>query len=103
MKYLLDTNVISESIKSTPNPAVIGKLEEHQNEVLTAAPVWHELQYGCWRLPPSRKREIIENFLIDVIRHHMIILPYDERAALWHAKERARLASDGYMPSFVDG
>ncbi len=33
----------------------------------------------------------------------MIILPYDERAALWHAKERARLVSEGYMPSFVDG
>ncbi len=46
---------------------------------------------------------ICESNFNDVIRHHMIILPYDERAALWHVKERARLASEGYMPSFVNG
>ena len=33
----------------------------------------------------------------------MTILPYDEQAAEWHAKERARLASLGQMPAFVDG
>jgi tRNA(fMet)-specific endonuclease VapC len=33
----------------------------------------------------------------------MIILPYDERAAEWHAKERARLSSLGQTPAFVDG
>jgi tRNA(fMet)-specific endonuclease VapC len=33
----------------------------------------------------------------------MTILPYDERAAEWHAKERARLTFLGQMPSFVDG
>ena len=35
--------------------------------------------------------------------HKNDILPYDEQAAEWHAKERARLASLGQMPSFVDG
>jgi tRNA(fMet)-specific endonuclease VapC len=33
----------------------------------------------------------------------MTILPYDERAAEWHAKERARLTVLGQIPSFVDG
>ena len=33
----------------------------------------------------------------------MLILPYDDRAAEWHAKERARLSSKGLTPSFVDG
>lgn len=31
------------------------------------------------------------------------ILPYDERVAWWHARERARLVSSGQPPSFVDG
>jgi tRNA(fMet)-specific endonuclease VapC len=31
------------------------------------------------------------------------MLPYGEQAAEWHAKERARLASLGQMPAFVDG
>ncbi len=33
----------------------------------------------------------------------MLILPYDDRAAEWHARERVRLASKGKMPPFVDG
>jgi len=33
----------------------------------------------------------------------MTILPYDEQAAEWHARERARLASLGQRPAFVDG
>jgi hypothetical protein len=28
---------------------------------------------------------------------------YDERAAEWHAKEQARLSSNGETPAFVDG
>ncbi len=103
MKYLLDTNVISESIKTQPSKPVLKKLEQHQHEIATAAPVWHELQYGCLRLPVSRKREIIQSFLKDVLRPGMIILPYDEKAASWHAKERARLSALGKTPSFVDG
>jgi tRNA(fMet)-specific endonuclease VapC len=103
MKYLLDTNVLSESVKTSPQKSVLKLTERHQREIVTAAPVWHELFYGCQRLPVSRKREILETFLHDVLKPNMTILPYDEQAAEWHAKERARLASLGQMPSFVDG
>ncbi len=103
MKYLLDTNVLSESMKTSPQKSVLKLAERHQHEIVTAAPVWHELFYGCQRLPVSRKREILETFLYDVLKPNMTILPYGEQAAEWHAKERARLASLGQMPSFVDG
>ncbi len=103
MKYLLDTNVLSESVKTSPQKSVLELTERHQHEIVTAAMVWHELFYGCQRLPVSRKREIIETFLHDVLKPNMTILPYDERAAQWHAKERARLTSLGQMPAFVDG
>ncbi|MCP4689663.1 MAG: type II toxin-antitoxin system VapC family toxin, partial [Desulfobacterales bacterium] len=89
--------------KEAPDKSVLEMLEKHRFEIVTAAPVWHELQYGCYRLPVSRKRELIETFLEDVVRQNMEILPYDNRAALWHAKERARLTSRGKTPSFTDG
>ena len=60
MKYLLDTNVLSESVKTSPQKSVLKLTERHQHEIVTAAPVWHELFYGCQRLPVSRKREILE-------------------------------------------
>jgi tRNA(fMet)-specific endonuclease VapC len=103
MKYLLDTNVLSESVKTSPQKSVLKLTERHQHEIVTAAPVWHELYYGCQRLPVSRKREILEIFLDDVLKPNMTILPYDERAAEWHAKERARLITLGQVPSFVEG
>jgi tRNA(fMet)-specific endonuclease VapC len=90
-------------VKTSPQKSVLELTERHQHEIVTAAPVWHELFYGCQRLPVSRKREIIETFLHDVLKPNMTILPYDERAAQWHAKERARLTSLGQMPAFVNG
>lgn len=104
MRYLLDTNVLSEAAKTIPSKNVMTMLERHQDEIVTAAPVWHELQFGYERLPRSRKKEIIASFLNDILSRTMLILPYDKRAAEWHAEERARLSSRrGVVPSFVDG
>jgi tRNA(fMet)-specific endonuclease VapC len=102
-KFLLDTNVLSEAAKTLPDRHVMTMLERHQDELVTAAPVWHELRFGCLRLPISRKREMIEAYLEDVVWKNLDILPYDERAAGQHAEERARLAAQGHTPSFVDG
>jgi tRNA(fMet)-specific endonuclease VapC len=37
------------------------------------------------------------------VRRSLPILPYDEEAAAWHARERARLAKRGLPPSATDG
>lgn len=103
LRYLLDTNILSEPLKVDPDRKVMAMLERHQEEIATAAPVWHELVFGCLRLPVSRKRGMIETYLQDVISGNMDILPYDERAAEWHAQQRARLYVQGKAPSFVDG
>lgn len=103
MKYLVDANVLSEALKTAPDKSVMKMFEKWENEIVTAAPVWHELQFGCRRLPRSRKREVIASFLNDIVKRTMLILPYDDRAAEWHARERARLSSKGSTPSFVDG
>ncbi|MDA8141267.1 MAG: type II toxin-antitoxin system VapC family toxin [Desulfobacteraceae bacterium] len=103
IRYLLDTNVISEPLKTRPNKYLLKMLQQHQHEIATAAPVWHELQFGCWRLPVSKKREMLHFFLSNVVKAGISILPYDETAASWHAAERARLSNAGKTPSFVDG
>ncbi len=103
IRYLLDTNIISEPLKPKPDAGVMAKLKSNRNRLATAAPVWHELQYGCYRLPLSRRREQNETYLYQVILPSMDILPYDEKAAAWHAQERARLEAVGKTPPFVDG
>lgn len=101
-EYLLDTNLLSEPLRPVPNSGVLRKLRMHQNKIATATVVWHELMYGCYRLPESRKRRAIEEYLQTVIWTTIPLLPYDIPAARWHALERARLEALGRKPPFVD-
>jgi len=89
--------------KEGVEPEVFEGLREHQSEIAIASVVWHELWYGCCRLPPSGKRTVIEALLRDVVARAIPILPSDQRAAQWHAEERARLAQIGRPPPFADG
>jgi tRNA(fMet)-specific endonuclease VapC len=100
---LLETNVLSEPLRPQPDPGVLAMLEQHQSEIVTASVAWHEMLFGCYRLPESARRTAIERYLFDVVRQTLPILDYDDRAAAWHAAERARLAGIGLTPSFVDG
>ncbi len=101
--FLLDTNVLSELNRATPDPSLIARLTEHENELATASVVWHELVFGASRLPPSRQRSRLEHFLVEVVAATVAVLPYDAVAADWHGRERARLMRSGRTPSFVDG
>ena len=103
LRYLLDTHIVSEPLRPVPNQEVLDHLREYQAEIALGSVVWHELWYGCWRLPPSTKRTVIEAYLKDVVARTIPILPYDQRAALWHAEERARLAQIGRPLPFADG
>jgi tRNA(fMet)-specific endonuclease VapC len=103
MNYLLDTNIVSELVKPKPDKGVMEKCMQHEGFLAIGAPIWHELQFGCYRMPMSRKRELLEIFLEEVVCRNLPILPYDEHAARWHAAERARLIGLGQTPSFVDG
>ncbi len=103
LRFLLDTDVISEPLRPVPDQAVLERLREHQAEIAIAAVVWHELWYGCYRLLESNKRTLIDAYLKNVVARAIPILSYDPRAASWHAEERARLAGIGRLPPFADG
>jgi len=103
LRFLLDTNILSEPLRPIPNSNVLEKLRQHQYEIATASIVWHELLFGCHRLSPSKKRQTIEKYLKERILPHIPILPYDINAATLHAIERARLVSIGKTPAFADG
>ena len=103
LRFLLDTSIVSSPISKTPNPEIVQRLDEHGHECAIAAPVWHELMYGCRRLPRGKRRVALETFLHSVIQVSFPILPYDELAATWHGHERARLEAIGRPAPFVDG
>ena len=103
LKFLLDTTTVSAPILKEPNRRVVKKLEQQSQYCAIAAPVWHELVYGCSRLPAGKRRAALEDYLAGVVRRSFPILPYGDNAAEWHGRERARLEESGRTPPFVDG
>ena len=103
LRYLLDTSIVSSPISREPDIAIVKQLEKHGHESAIAAPVWHELTYGCLRLPRGKRRGALETYLTDVIQPSFPVLPYDERAAAWHGQERARMESRGRPAPYIDG
>lgn len=103
LRYLLDTSIVSAPMTKAPHPRIITRLDVHGHESAIAAPVWHELTYGCRRLPRGTRRDAVESYLHDVVRASFPILGYDEAAATWHAHERARLEALGRPAPFADG
>ena len=102
LRYLLDTNILSEPARPQPNDGVVTRLRQELDGCATAALVVHELEFGLARLPDSRRKRLLSQYLRDVVGP-VPVLPYDAAAARWHALERARLARRGVTVPFVDG
>ena len=99
LSYLLDSNILSEPSRPHPNVHVQSRLLAHRHVVCTAAPVLHELRYGLARMPDGRRKQALTHYLEQAVQQRLTILPYDREAALWHAEERARLATQsGRLP-----
>jgi tRNA(fMet)-specific endonuclease VapC len=103
MIYLTDTNIVSEMMRPQPNPGVRTFWQRHHASIAIASVTWHELLAGTYRLPLSQRRSGMESFLRQHVESPFPILPYDQRAAEWHALERARLSQMGRTPSYPDG
>jgi len=103
LQYLLGTSIVSSPVSKIPNPRIAKRLDQHGHLCAIAAPVWHELTYGCRRLPSGKRRTALEAYLNEVVHPSFPILPFDEVAATWHGRERARLESMGRAAGYVDG
>ncbi|HEY4000219.1 MAG TPA: type II toxin-antitoxin system VapC family toxin [Candidatus Xenobia bacterium] len=102
MRYLLDTNALSEPARPRPNARLLERWDRFGHQLSTASIVWHELWYGALRLSPGRRQEQLLAYLEDTIGPRVPVLPYDDRAAVWHAAERVRLVAVGRPMPFGD-
>ncbi|MEM6337686.1 MAG: type II toxin-antitoxin system VapC family toxin [Bacteroidota bacterium] len=103
IRFLLDTNVISDVARPEPQPSVLSRYERHFHESALAATSWHELLYGVERLPAGRRKTELSRYMLNVIAPSLPVFSYDSAAAEWHAQERARLDAAGRTRSYTDG
>jgi predicted nucleic acid-binding protein len=83
MKYLLDTCVLSELAKSTPNIHIQNWFEARKtHELCTSAITWAELQRGVARLPQSKRQTELALWLQKLeAGFEDRILPFNKNAA----------------------
>ena len=75
MSFLLDTNAVSEWMKPQPNPGLISWMETvDEDRVFLSVVTLVELRYGIERLPASKKRRRLEDWL-----GHELALRFEER------------------------
>jgi len=86
---ILDTNVVSETIRPRPSTSVIGWIDaQSAHQLYLCTPVLAELRYGMERLETGLRKQAlcrtIERFEGDVFKNR--ILTFDEPAARAYAK-----------------
>ena len=93
--YLLDTNVISEVIRSTPHTRVVTFLTKHDDLWLSSI-VIHELEYGLQRMAQGQRRASLQDGLLGIIAEYEDrILPLERVGAEWAARFRAQAQRSG--------
>ena len=92
---LLDTNVVSETVRSEPDGGVLAFLSgDHQFWLSTI--VVHELEFGVKMLPAGRRRDLIAAAVRSLAAHYGDrILPVGVEEAEQAANLRARTRQSG--------
>src|SRR3990167_11312088 len=103
MSYLVDTNVLSESVKKNPDPKVIEWLRIHESKLYVSVISLGEICRGIERLAESKKKEMLR-FWLESISDSMKgrILSFDlETAHIWGIL-KARLEQEGLVIPSLD-
>ena len=96
IRYLLDTNIISNALKPVPSPELADWMERQvDNALFISALTVGEVQRGILLLPAGRRRRDLESWLAGPVGPQALflerILAFDETAAgIW-----ARLMAEG--------
>ena len=56
MRYVVDTNVVSELVKRVPNKAALSWLSIHAREAYLTVVTIEEMRFGCLMLPEGKPR-----------------------------------------------
>ncbi len=100
----LDTNVISETLKKSPDPAVIAWLVRHDAELALPTVTIAEIAYGIQRIRPDQRAERLEQALSDWRRRFADrIFGLTEEAALSYGQIMSNASLQGRGMSAPDG
>ena len=94
IRYLVDTNVLSEATRPSPDPSVIEWLRNHEPRLVVNPVVLGEVWYGIRLLRPGRGRDSLE-FWFDEFARRIHCVPFDANTGLRWGKLLAGLCRCG--------
>lgn len=103
---ILDTNIISELMKSSPATTVIDWLDQQQTDLLHVTTITiAEIQYGLQSLPNGQRRKALEsafeNTILEAFAHR--VMPFDDNAAIHYGRIMSARKKSGQPLSILDG
>ena len=100
----LDTNVISETLRQTPNPAVIAWLVRNDAELALPTVTIAEIAFGIGKIRPDQRAARLEQGLASW-RHRFAdqIFPFTEAAALAYGDVMSAALRQGRPMTAPDG
>ena len=103
---LVDTNVVSESLRRAPVSRVTEWLDAQALETLyLSASTVAELRFGVWSLPAGRRRDRLLEDLEERVSPMFVgrVLPFDPATAKAYAELMAKARSEGRTIPVSDG
>jgi len=97
MKYLLDTNIVSEVMKKKPDPKVVQWFTA-LNRIVLCTICLEELYFGLRRRSLLKKEAWLRQMLAD----KGDILPVSDTSAMWSGEKRTLLESTGRTVTQAD-
>ncbi|HEX9201142.1 MAG TPA: PIN domain-containing protein [Acidobacteriaceae bacterium] len=105
MKYLLDTDVVSQYKKLPPNPRVDAWMQRTDDrEMYISEITYAELWYGIHLLPPGKRRTDLENWVEDDLYMQFFnrVVCVGLGVAKRYGSLMARAEKKGFSPSAMD-
>ena len=106
MKYLLDTDVVSQYTKLPPNPRVDAWVQRTDDSDLYISFVTYaELWYGVNLLPAGKRRTEFENWIEDDLYMQFFnrVVGFSLDVAKRYGSLMARAKKNGHNPNAMDG
>ncbi|MGO6855513.1 type II toxin-antitoxin system VapC family toxin [Rhizobium leguminosarum] len=100
----LDTNIVSETLRKSPNEAVIAWLVRHDAELALPTVTIAEIAFGIQKIRPDQRAELLEQGLSDWCRRFAgRIFGLTEEAALAYGDIMGSATRQGRGMSAPDG
>ena len=101
MTFLVDANVLSETTKPAPDPAVVDWLRRNQRGLVVDPVVLGEIRFGILRLPRGRRRARLERWFDGGVER-LHCLSWDAATGLRWAELLADLRASGQAMPIKD-